>query len=116
VESGFYRLPADDQDNASKIARRYVEYCRREGRKLKVPQNWLRDNGSVGFLEVDRKADEAIERGKTMVWVVEGTRAWEARKAHYQAQGKPMKTPMQTKAEKGLGWFFPSLFPPEASS
>jgi hypothetical protein len=75
VESGFYRLSAEDQDNASKIAGRYVEYCRREGRKLKAPQNWLRDKGWAGFLEEERKAAAAVERGRTMVWVQEGTRA-----------------------------------------
>lgn len=112
VESGFYRMPAEDQDNASKVARRYVEFCRREGRKLKAPQNWLREKGWAGFLEEERKAAAAIERGRTMVWVQEGTRAWNAWKAHFEAQGKLMKTPMQTKAEKGLGWFFPTLFPP----
>lgn len=116
VESGFYRMPAEDQDNASKIARRYAEFCRREGRKLKAPQNWLREKGWVGFLEEERKAAAAIERGRTMVWVQEGTRAWEAWKTHCEAQGKPMKTPMQTKAEKGLGWFFPTLFPPNVNS
>lgn len=113
VESGFYRMPADDQDNACKIAGRYVEYCRREGRKLKAPQNWLREKGWSGFLDVERKASEATERGRTMVWVQEGTRAWDAWKAHFTAQGKPMKSPTQVKAEKGLGWFFPSLFPPD---
>ncbi len=111
VESQFYKMPADEQEQAARIASRYVEFCRREGRKLKFPGNWLRDKGWAGFLEEERKAAEAIERGKTMVWVQEGTRAWEAWREHFAAQGKPMRSPMQTKAEKGLGWFFPTLFP-----
>jgi hypothetical protein len=116
VESAFYRMPADDQENASKIASRYVEYCRREGRKLKAPQNWLREKGWAGFLEEERKASAAVERGRTMVWVMEGTRAWDAWRGWYDAKGKVPKVAMQVKAEKGFGNYFPTLFPSEAST
>jgi hypothetical protein len=116
VESGFYRMRADDQDNASKIASRYVEYCRRGGRKLKAPQNWLRERGWAGFLEEERKAAAAVERGRTMAWVMEGTRAWDAWRDWYRAKGKVPKVAMQVKAEKGFGNYFPTLFPTEASS
>ncbi|WP_052954870.1 hypothetical protein [Microvirga vignae] len=114
VESGFYRMPVEDQENASKIAKRYVEFCRREGRKLKAPQNWLRDKGWAGFLEEERKASAAVERGRTMVWVMEGTRAWDAWRGWYEAKGKVPKVAMQVKAEKGFGNYFPTLFPSAA--
>jgi hypothetical protein len=112
----FYRMRADDQENASKIASRYVEYCRREGRKLKAPQNWLRDKGWAGFLEEERNASAAAERGRTMVWVMEGTRAWDAWRSWYEAKGKVPKVAMQVKAEKGFGNYFPTLFPSEAAA
>ncbi|WP_210482720.1 helix-turn-helix domain-containing protein [Microvirga antarctica] len=45
AERVFYRLSAEDQDDAARLAGRYVAYRRQAGRKLMFPGNWLKERG-----------------------------------------------------------------------
>lgn len=109
----FFALNAADQDNAARIASRYVGFCREAGRKLKAPENWLRQEGWKGFIDEERRAQEAIGVAKRKVFVREGSEAWRAWEKHFAGQGKRMRLAEYVKAEQARGWYLDTLFPPK---
>ncbi|KLK90304.1 hypothetical protein AA309_26605 [Microvirga vignae] len=115
VEALFFVLSVAEQDHCSRLASRYVLYCRRSGRRLKGLAKWIETRGWAGFLDVERRAVQQAGSRQVPVWVIEGTRAWDAWQGYRQARGQRMPSPDTIRAERGRGWWFPSLFPPDAA-
>lgn len=116
VEDAFYALSPEDQDACARLAFRYAARCAQAGRRVRKLTAWIERRGWTGLLEEERRAAASAPSGRVLVWVIEGTRAWDAWKAYRQANGKRMPIPTYVKAERGRGWWFPTLFPSAASA
>ena len=112
IEGRFLALTPEDQDHCSRLAARYIRFCHRTSSPVVTPSQWIEGRGWMGFLEAERRAARQLKAKKTPVWVVEGTAAWIAWKQHRENMGKRMPSPESIRSERGFGWWFPDIFPP----
>lgn len=116
VEGQFLALSPDDQDHCSRLAARYLSFCRRTGSPVVGPSQWIEGRGWTGFLEAERRAVRQMEAKGTPVWVVEGTAAWAAWQRDRENKGQRMPCPESIRSERGYGWWFPAPFPRDAKA
>lgn len=104
--------PADRQLAVSAAGAYAAHLAKHPGRSSKALHTWLRTRR---FENSRPAAAPAAATTSARVFVEEGSRAWDAWMAYRRAQGEGRCPTTSKPGHAGLGWHFPSEFPPEAN-
>ena len=104
-------LSLKDRAKALRWAAAYAADLKRRGATRPVDAaKWLRERRFADVGEVETAKAQAQGLAKPLVWVVKGTRAWDAWVSRGHKPGLDYSRPPVGKPQGG--WWFPSLWPP----